>query len=335
MAVGPADGRPTMAGMRAVIVNAHGGPEAFTLAETPEPVAGEGQVLVRVAVSGINFIDVYHRIGLYPLALPFRAGVEGVGVITAVGAGVTDLAVGQRVGWLNGGQGSFSDLVAVAARSAVPLPDGVDDVTAVALLMQGITAHYLATGTYPIKPGDVALVHAAAGGVGQLLVQIIKHLGGTVIATASSEAKRELVRGLGADHVIPYEGFADAVRSLTGGRGVDVVYDGVGASTSEGSMASLCVRGTLVFFGNASGPVPPLDVTRLSGLGSIFITRPTVAHYARTAEELRARAADLFSWVQGGVLRVAQPTRYDVADVVAAFTALESRATTGKLVLMH
>ena len=321
--------------MRAVVVEEFGGPEAFIIAEVAEPVLAAGQVLVETTVSGLNFIDVYHRSGLYPMALPFRAGVEGVGVVRAVGEGVTGIAVGQRVGWLTGGQGSFSDYVAAAADKLVPLPDDLDDVTAVALLMQGVTAHYLATGAYAIKPGDVALVHAAAGGVGLLLTQIITHLGGTVIATASSEAKLAAARAAGAAHAIPYEGFAEAARAITGGKGVDVVYDGVGAATSEGSLASLCVRGTLVFFGNASGPVPPLDVTRLSGLGSLYITRPTVAHYTRTAEELRQRANDLFAWVRSGALRVTAPTVYPLQDVVVAFTALESRQTTGKVVLLH
>lgn len=321
--------------MRSVVVSELGGPEALTLQEVIEPVVGPGQVLVRPAVSGLNFIDVYQRTGLYRMPLPFAAGVEGVGTIVETGAGVSDLALGQRVGWLSGGQGAFSDLVAVAADQAVPIPDDVDDVTAVALLMQGVTAHYLATDTFPIKAGDVALVHAAAGGVGLLLTQIIRHRGGTVIATASSEVKREAAREAGAAHVLPYEGFAKAVREITDGAGVHVVYDGVGAATVDGSLASLCVRGTLVCFGNASGPVPPLDVLRLSQGGSLYVTRPTIAHYMRTAAELRARTAELFSWLRVGALHVVPPTRHLRDDVAVAFTALESRQTTGKLVLVH
>lgn len=321
--------------MRAVVVSEFGGPEAFVLVDVQDPVAAPGQVLVDVAVSGVNFIDVYQRSGLYPLPTPFRAGVEGVGVVTGVGEGVTDIAVGTRVGWLTGGQGSFSDRVAVAADRVVVIPDGVDDALAVALLMQGVTAHYLATDTYAIRPGDVALVHAAAGGVGLLLSQIIKLRGGTVVATASNEAKLDAARAVGADLAIPYEGFAAAVREFTGGRGVDVVYDGVGAATAEGSLASLRPRGTCVFFGNASGPVPPFDITRLAGLGSLYVTRPTVAHYIQTAEELRRRTDDLFAWLHAGVLHVAAPTRFDVREVVEAFRALESRRTTGKLVLVH
>lgn len=321
--------------MRAVEVNAIGGPEAFAIVEAVAPVAGPGQAVVEVSVSGINFIDVYHRTGVYAMPMPLRAGVEGVGRIASIGDGVEGLEIGQRVGWLAGGQGSFSDAVAVSADKLVPLPDEIDDVLAVALMMQGITAHYLATDAYAVQPGDVALVHAGAGGVGQLLMQIIKHRGGTVIATASTPEKLAVLRALGADYAIPYAGFADAVCALTGGARAQVVYDGVGAATADGSLASLCVRGTLVLFGNASGPVPPIDPLRLTAAGSVFLTRPTAAHYTRTPDELRARAGELFEWVRGGVLRVAEPTRFPLADIRSAFEALESRRTTGKLVLVH
>ena len=321
--------------MRAVVVNAFGGPEVFDFVELEAPVAEPGHVIVDVSVSGLNFVDVYQRSGLYPMPLPYRPGVEGVGVVAAVGDGVTEIGAGQRVGWLTGGQGSFSDVVAVTADSLVPIPDDVDDVQAVALLMQGVTAHYLAVDTYRVQPGDVALVHAAAGGVGLLLTQIIKHLGGTVIATASTAAKRAAALAAGADHAIPYEGFPDAVRTLTGGEGAHVVYDGVGATTADGSLASLRVRGMLVCFGNASGPVPPIDPLRLMSAGSLYLTRPTAGHYTRTAEELRARASELFGWVRSGALRVAEPTRFDVTDIADAFRALEARRTTGKLVLLH
>ncbi len=317
------------------MVKEFGGLEALELADVREPTAGPGQVLVKVAVSGLNFVDVYNRIGLYPLQTPFVAGVEGVGTVVELGVDVTDVAVGQRVGWLSGGQGSFGDFVAVAAEKAVPIPDGADDVTAVALLMQGVTAHYLATDTFRIQPSAVALVHAAAGGVGLLLTQMIKILGGTVIATASTEAKRGLALAAGADHALPYEGIAAAARELTGGKGVNVVYDGVGAATFDASLGALAPRGTLVCFGNASGPVPPFDVLRLSQAGSLYVTRPTVAHYARTAAELRGRTADVFRWLDEGSLKVMPPKQYALADVVAAFTALESRMSTGKLVLMH
>ena len=321
--------------MRAVVVNALGGPSAYELVEAEEPQPAAGQVAVRVSLSGINFVDVYQRSGVYAMPLPFAPGVEGVGVVQALGEGVQDLTVGQRVGWLAGGQGSFSDAVLVAADKLVPLPDDIDDAHAIAVLMQGVTAHYLACDTHAVQPGEVALVHAAAGGVGQLLVQIIKLRGGTVIATASSAQKLALARALGADHAIPYDDFPEAVRAITGGAGADVVFDGVGAATADGSLASLRVRGMLVFFGNASGAVPPIDPLRLMTAGSVYVTRPTAAHYTRTAEELRGRAADLFAWMRSGDLRVAEPTRYELADIEAAFTALESRSTTGKLVLVH
>ncbi|MHB0927531.1 MAG: quinone oxidoreductase family protein [Candidatus Nanopelagicales bacterium] len=321
--------------MRTVVVSELGGPGIFTIVQSEPPKAGAGELVVDISVSGVNFIDVYHRTGVYLQPLPFRAGVEAVGVVTAVGDGVTDFVIGQRVGWPTGGQGSFSEQLAIAADKVVPLPDDVDDVTAVALLMQGVTAHYLATDTFVVQPGDVALVHAAAGGVGQLLTQLVKLRGGRVIATASTEHKRALAIAAGADHALPYEDFPYAVRTLTHGEGVHVVYDGVGAATAEGDLVALRVRGTLVFFGNASGPVPPLDLLRLTSAGSLCVTRPTIAHYARTPGELRARTAELFRWVREGVLHVEPPTRYALADIAAAFTALETRQTTGKLVLMH
>lgn len=321
--------------MRAVVVQEPGGPEAFVVSDVAEPVTGPGQVLVRVAVSGVNYLDVYQRSGSTPLTPPYTAGVEGAGVVVAVGDDVTDIPVGSRVGWLTGGQGSFADLTAVAADKVVPIPEYVDDVTAVALLMQGVTAHYLATDTYPVAAGDVAVVHAASGGVGLLLTQLVALRGGTVIGTASNKAKAEAARAAGAQHVLGYDRFADEVRALTGGRGADVVYDGVGAATFDGSLASLRPRGTLVVFGAASGPVPPLDLMRLASAGSVFLTRPTVVHYTATADELRRRAADVFSWLRSGDLVVVDPTRYPLEQVRDAFESLESRRTTGKLVLEH
>lgn len=310
--------------MRAVVVNEYGGPEAFTFEDVPDPVPGPGQGLVRLTVSGLNFIDVYHRSGLYPLPLPFRAGVEGVGVAATSG---------QRVGWLTGGQGSFSELAVVADDMLVPLPDDIDDVTAVALLMQGVTAHYLGCSTYPVQPGDAVLIHAAAGGVGLMLTQIAKLRGATVIGTASSQAKREAVLAAGADHALAYEGFAGAVRDLTGG--VAAVFDGVGAATFDGSLACLRPRGMMVSFGNASGPVPPLNILRLSQGGSLYLTRPTVVNYIAEAGELVARTEELFSWVRSGSLHVVPPTEFPIDEIREAFQALESRRTTGKLVLRH
>lgn len=321
--------------MHAIVVEGFGGPEVLASAEVDRPTPAAGQVLVGLTVSGVNFLDVYQRSGGTPLRAPFLAGVEGVGRVVEVGAGVTDLVVGQRVGWLTGGQGSFADFTAVDAAKAVPIPDDVDDEQAAAVLMQGVTAHYLATDTYPVRPGDPVLVHAAAGGVGQLLTQVVKLRGGIVVATVSTEAKADAARAAGADHVVGYDDFAEQARALTGGRGVAAVYDGVGAATFDGSLAALRTRGTLAVYGAASGPVPPLDVARLNAGGSLYVTQPSVAHYTVTAEELRGRARDLFGWLAAGQLTVTIGGRYPVAEAAEAFTALESRRTTGKLLLVH
>jgi NADPH2:quinone reductase len=321
--------------MRAVIVNEIGGPEVLTQAEVDRPSPAPDQVLVEVTVSGVNFLDVYQRTGATPLRPPFAAGVEGVGLVAEVGTSVTDLHVGQRVGWLAGGQGSFAGAAVVAADKAVPVPDEVDDETAAAVLMQGVTAHYLATDTYPIQPGDPVLVHAAAGGVGQLLTQIAKLRGGRVIGTVSTEAKAGAARAAGADETLLYDDFAAQVRRLTGGAGVAAVYDGVGASTFEGSLASLRPRGVLVVYGTASGPTPPLEIPRLNTGGSLYVTRPSVVHYTATAEELRGRTRALFNWIARGEVQVHIGGRFPVAQVREAFTALESRQTTGKLLLVH
>jgi NADPH2:quinone reductase len=321
--------------MRAVIVNEIGGPEVLTQAEVDRPSPAPDQVLGEVTVSGVNFLDVYQRTGATPLRPPFAAGVEGVGVVAEGGTSVTDLHVGQRVGWLAGGQGSFAGAAVVAADKAVPVPDEVDDETAAAVLMQGVTAHYLATDTYPIQPGDPVLVHAAAGGVGQLLTQIAKLRGGRVISTVSTEAKAGAARAAGADETLLYDDFAAQVRRLTGGAGVAAVYDGVGASTFEGSLASLRPRGVLVVYGTASGPTPPLEIPRLNTGGSLYVTRPSVVHYTATAEELRGRTRDLFNWIARGEVQVHIGGRFPVAQVREAFTALESRQTTGKLLLVH
>jgi NADPH:quinone reductase len=321
--------------MRAVIVNEIGGPEVLTQAEVDRPSPAPDQDLVEVTVSGVNFLDVYQRTGATPLRPPFAAGVEGVGVVAEVGTSVTDLHVGQRVGWLSGGQGSFADAAVLAADRAVPIPDEVDDETAAAVLMQGVTAHYLATDTYPIRPGDPVLVHAAAGGVGQLLTQIAKLRGGRVIGTVSTQAKAEAARAAGADDTLGYDDFPARVRRLTGGAGVAAVYDGVGAATFEGSLGSLRPRGVLVVYGTASGPTPPLEIPRLNTGGSLYLTRASVVHHTATAEELRGRTHDLFTWLARGEVQVHIGGRFPVARVREAFTALESRHTTGKLLLVH
>jgi NADPH:quinone reductase len=321
--------------MHAIGVNSFGGPEVFTHIEVDRPTPAATQVLVQVTVAGVNYIDVYQRTGVTSVAPPYLAGVEGVGQIVEVGSEVTDLLEGRRVGWLSGGQGSFADYAVVEAAKAVPIPDEVDTESAAAVLMQGVTAHYLATDTYPIRPGDPVLVHAAAGGVGQLLVQVAKLRGGMVIGTVSSEAKAEAARAAGADHVISYDNFADEVRDLTDGRGVAVVYDGVGATTFEGSLAALRTRGTLAVYGTASGPTPPLEIPRLNSGGSLYVTRPSVAHYTVTTEELRRRTNDIFDWVAKGDLTVNIGGRYPIRQVSDAFTALEARRTTGKLLLVR
>jgi NADPH2:quinone reductase len=323
--------------VQAICVNSFGGPEVFTLTTVDRPVPGATQVLVQVTVAGVNYLDVYQRtgaVGLFPVVPPYLAGVEGVGVVVEVGAAVTDLSEGQRVGWLNGGQGSFADYVAVEAARAVPIPDDVEDESAAAVLMQGVTAQYLATDTYPIRPGDPVLVHAAAGGVGQLLVQVAKLRGGMVIGTVSTEAKAEVARAAGADHVISYDNFDARVRELTGRHGVAAVYDGVGATTFEGSLAALRTRGIFVVYGTASGPTPPLEIPRLNSGGGLYVTRPSVGHYTATTEELRRRTNDVFGWVAKGDLTVNIGGRYPITEVRDAFAALEARGTTGKLLLV-
>lgn len=319
--------------MHAIVVDSFGGPEAFVPAEIERPEPGPSQVLVEVASSGVNFMDAYQAAGATPLRAPFVAGMEGAGVIVEVGEEVEDLRVGERVGWLLGGQGSFAEYVAVESRQAVPIPDDIDDETAAAILMQGVTAHYLAIDAYPIGAGDPVLVHAAAGGVGQLLTQVAKILGAVVIGTVSTDEKAEAARAAGADHVLSYDGFAEKARELTDGEGVAAVYDSVGAATFDGSLASLRVRGTLVAYGSASGPVPAFEPFRLSTGGSLSLIGPMVPHYTRTAEELRRRTAELFGWVAAGDLRVSIGGSYPLARAGDAVRALKSRETIGKLIL--
>ena len=317
--------------MRAVLVPSSGPAGVLQISEVDRPSPGTGQLLVRVAVAGVNFMDVYQRNGA--LTAPFVAGVEGVGTVVETGDGVDDLATGQRVGWLRGGQGSYAEYVLVDAAMAVPVPDVVADDVAAAVLMQGVTAHYLATDTYRVQPGDTALVHAAAGGVGQLLTQVVKLRGGRVIGTVSTEEKAEVARTAGADEVLRYEEVPDRVKQLTGGECVAVAYDGVGGATFDASLASLRPRGVLVVYGNASGPTPPLEIPRLNSGGSLYVTRPTVVHYTATREELRARTDEVFGWVASGQLRVSVGGRYPLTDAARAHEDLESRRTTGKLLL--
>jgi NADPH2:quinone reductase len=330
------------AAMRAIVINRHGGPEELRLVDLPEPEPAPGQVVVEVAAAGVNFKDVYERMGLYPAPLPFHPGSEGAGTVvatadgdTADGDGVTDLRVGDRVVWC-AATGSYAERVAVDVAQPVPIPAGISEETAAAVFLQGLTAHYLATSTYPVGPGDVVVVHAAAGGVGLLLTQIVKLRGGRVIGTVSSEAKAELARAAGADEVIDYStgDFANTVREMTDGRGAAVVYDGVGRDTFDGSLAALRRRGMLALFGAASGPVPPVDLQILNRHGSLFVTRPKLNDYTASREELLERSAELFSWVGAGKLDVHIGGRYPLADAARAHADLEGRRTTGKLLLL-
>ena len=301
--------------------------------DLPDP--SEGEVQVEVAAAGVNFIDVYKRQGVYPVPTPFVLGEEGAGTVTAVGPGVSDLAVGDRVAWCQSA-GSESTLVNKPARLLVPVPDGVDLEVAAAAMLQGLTAHYLVTSTYAVGPGDVALVHAAAGGVGQLLVQMVTARGATVVATAGSDEKLEIARALGAQHLINYETVDDlaaAVRDAAG-RGVDVAYDGVGKATFDASLASLRPRGMMVLFGGASGQVPPFDIQRLNSGGSLFLTRPTLGHYVAEREEFEWRAREVLGAVADGSLKIDIGGRYPLTEAAAAYEALEGRRTTGKLILV-
>ncbi|HMQ31685.1 MAG TPA: quinone oxidoreductase [Chloroflexaceae bacterium] len=321
--------------MRAIRVHETGGPEVLRLEEVAPPTPGQGQVLVRVAATGLNYIETYQRTGLYKLELPFTPGGEFAGTVEAVGPGVTGWAVGERVATASG-TGGYAELALAPADKLVRVPDGVDLKLAAAAMLQGMTAHYLTHSTFPLKAGDTCVITAAAGGVGLLLVQMAKLLGARVIGLVGSEAKAELARGAGADEVILYtkEPFAPRVRELTGGRGADVVYDSVGASTAEGSLDSLRPRGMFVSFGNASGPVPPLAPLTLSTKGSLFLTRPTLWHYISTPEELAWRSGDLFGWIGAGRLAVRVDRELPLAEAGQAHVAIESRQTAGKVLIV-
>ncbi|MFJ2033477.1 quinone oxidoreductase family protein [Streptosporangium sp. NPDC087985] len=318
--------------MHAIVVSATGGPEVLTYTDCPDPELNPGEVLVDIAASGVNFIDVYHRMGRYPLSLPFIPGSEAAGTVVAVGEDVRGISVGATVAWANV-MGSYAERAVVPASHLLVVPDGVTADIAAALLLQGMTAHYLTHSTYEVKPGDDVLVHAAAGGVGLLLTQIAKLRGARVIGTVSTQEKEKLARQAGADEVIRYGGFSEAVRELAGS-GVHVVYDGVGAATFEGSITSLRPRGMMALYGQASGPVPPVDPQILASNGSLFLTRPTLAHYIATRDELAWRAGDLFGWVASGQLQVHISHRYPLAEAVRAHEDLEARRTTGKILLI-
>jgi NADPH2:quinone reductase len=319
--------------IRAVVVTRTGGPEVLEVQDLPAPQPEEGELLVDVEAVGVNYRDVYERNGAYGGAPPFVAGVEGAGTVRAVGANVTEFSNGDRVAWKNA-PGSYAEQIALDATQAVPIPNDISTEQAAAALLQGLTAHYLAASTYPVEAGDAVLVHAAAGGVGLLLTQIVKSRGGRVIATTSTEEKASLARAAGADEVIDYDGFADQVRNLTDGNGVAVVYDGVGNATFDESLRSLRRRGTMVLYGAASGAVPPFDPMRLEHEGSLFLTRPTLRHYTAERAELLELARHVFGLIADGQLDVRIGARYPLEDARTAHEDLEGRKTTGKLLLL-
>jgi NADPH2:quinone reductase len=321
--------------MKAIVVSQHGGPDALAVSDVPEPTITDTELLVQVSAAGVNFIDTYQRSGLYTMALPYIPGLEGAGTVLEVGSAVSGFAVGDNVGWTTN-IGSYAEKVALASSKAVRVPDGINLHDAAQAMLQGITAHYLITSVHTIVPGDVALVHAAAGGVGLLLCQMISARGGTVIGTVSTQAKAEAARAAGAAHVIRYDevDFMPRVRDLTNDIGVDVVYDGVGQSTFEGSLRSLKPRGMMALFGQSSGPVGPFDPQILNTLGSLFFTRPTLANFIQTPEELQWRAGEVFDAMLAGDLSMTLGGSYPLADATVAHQDLESRKTSGKLILI-
>lgn len=318
--------------MRAVQAMEAGGPEVLRSAELPVPEPGDGELLVRLAATGVNFVDVYRRSGQYPVPFPHVPGSEGAGTVEAVGAGVEGWAVGDLVTSAEASR-TYAEYATVAADRAARVPDQVDLRTAAAVPLQGLTAHYLVTSVFPVDAGTTLLVHAGAGGVGLLLIQLAKARGATVITTVGGAEKRALAAEAGADHVLDYDGFPDRVRELTGGGGVDVVYDGVGRPTFEGSLASLRPRGTMALFGGAGGPVPPVDPLRLMR-GSLVLTRPTMGDFLRTPEERAWRYGEVLGAVASGALRVRIGAEYPLAAAADAHRALEGRRTTGKVLLL-
>jgi len=324
--------------MRVIVGERHGGPEVLRVEEREAPRPGPGEVVVDVAAAGVNYMDIYQRegIGNYRTEPPFVPGGEGAGTVTAVGADVTSLAVGDRVAWAGPGS-SYAEQVALPAKRVVPVPDGLSLQVAAASLLQGMTAHYLCTSTYPVREGDVAVVHAAAGGVGLLLTQMVKRRGGIVVGTTSGGKdgrKAELALRAGADHVVGYDRFRDVVDEATEDVGAHVVYDGVGKDTFADSLAALRPRGMMVLYGAASGQVPPVDPQRLNSGGSLYLTRPKMADYTADTEELRWRAGEVFDWIAKDELEVRIGGTYPLAEAARAQHDLASRRTTGKLLLL-
>jgi NADPH2:quinone reductase len=321
--------------MKAILVSDTGGPEVLKYIEIETPKPKPGEALVTIAAIGVNYIDVYHRTGLYKLPTPFTPGSEAAGTVEALGDGVTDVAIGDRVAYAMA-PGAYAEYAAVPASKLVKIPDAVDFTTAAAAMLQGMTAHYLVTSTYQLKPGDGALVHAAAGGVGLLLLQVARVIGARVFGTVSTEEKAKLARDAGADHVIIYtsEDFESEVKRLTEGRGVQVVYDSVGKDTYLKSLRVLAPRGMLVLFGQSSGPVPAFDPALLAQGGSLFLTRPSLAHYTLNRKELMWRAQDVLGWAMIGQLKIRIHGTFPLRDAAEAHRQLEGRKTTGKVLLI-
>ena len=321
--------------MKAIQVQKTGGPEVLTLVDIPAPKPKPNEAVVKIAAAGVNFIDIYFREGRYPAALPFVDGQEGAGTVAEVGSDVKTVKPGDHVAY-TGVPGSYAEYGAVPADRLVKMPGGISDQQAAAAMLQGMTAHYLVYSTYPLKKGEVTLIHAAAGGVGMLLVQMAKNIGARVIGTAGTEEKARLARDAGADEVIIYtkQDFEAETKRLTDGKGVHVVYDGVGKSTFEQDLNILRPRGYLVLFGASSGAVPPFDLIRLSQKGSLFITRPTLVNHIATREELEHRAGDVLGWIASGKLKLRIAHTYKLAEAQQAHRDLEGRKTTGKLLLI-
>ena len=320
--------------MKALRVHQYGGIDAIKYEDIPTPEPGASEARVKIEAAGVNYIDVYQRTGLYQLKLPFTLGMEGAGTVDAIGSGVTEVKKGDRVAY-SMIPGAYAEYAVVPAARLVPLPQNIDSKTGAATMLQGMTAHYLTHSTYALKRGDSALVHAAAGGVGLLLVQIAKRLGATVYGTVSTEEKARLARAAGADETILYteKDFAAEVKRLTNGRGLNVVYDSVGQTTFEKSLDCLKPRGMVALFGQSSGPVAPVNLGLLAAKGSLFVTRPTLAHYALDREELLWRAKDLFGWIAAGELKMRIDKVFPFAQAAEAYRLLEARKTTGKVLL--
>jgi NADPH2:quinone reductase len=321
--------------MKAIQVKQPGGADAMELVELPVPEPKANEAVVKLAASGVNFIDVYHREGRYKVPLPFTPGQEGAGVVTSVGKDVKEVKVGDRVAWA-GLLGGYAEYAAIIAQRLVKVPDSVNDQQAAATMLQGMTAHYLSHDTYPLKKGETALVHAAAGGVGLLLTQMAHNIGARVIATVSTDEKAKLAKDAGADDIILYtkSDFEEETKKLTGGKGVDVVYDSVGKTTFEKGLNVLRPRGYMVLFGGSSGAVPPFDLIALSTKGSLFVTRPTLNNYITSREELTARSAAVFGMISAGKLKLRIEHTYPLAEARRAHQDLEGRKTTGKLLLI-